>query len=288
MSDFYVHGSYPSTGVAATSAAMRAELDLITAAFNKLPTLAGNGNKVVVVNSGGTALDAVDTLAALGVTDSGFLIADNLDTSKKIQFQAASITSGATRVLTAPDGDGTIALLTLAQTLTNKSIDLASNTFTGTLAQFNSACSNADFVSLAGSESLSNKTLTSSAFNGTVGATTPSTGAFTTVTATGNITAYYSDDRLKTRLGPIENALDKICAIETFYYEANATAQELGYEPVREVGVSAQSVQRVFPEVVHPAPIGGGYLTVDYERLVPGLIEAVKVIRAELKALKGK
>lgn len=44
-------------------------------------------------------------------------------------------------------------------TLTNKTIDLASNTVTGTLAQFNTAVSNADLASLAGSETLTNKTI---------------------------------------------------------------------------------------------------------------------------------
>lgn len=53
---YYDHGSFPTQGSLGSSAAMRAELDLIEAGFAKLPTLAGNGNKVVVVNSAGTAL----------------------------------------------------------------------------------------------------------------------------------------------------------------------------------------------------------------------------------------
>lgn len=112
----------------------------------------------------------------------------------------------------------------------------------------------------------------------------PGAGA---IYATGNITAYYSDDRLKTRLGVIENALDKVDQLQGFYYEANETAQALGYKVKREVGVSAQSVQAVLPEIVSPAPIDQQYLTVDYERLVPLLIEAVKELRAEVNALKG-
>jgi hypothetical protein len=106
--------------------------------------------------------------------------------------------------------------------------------------------------------------------------------------ATGNVTAYYSDERLKTKLGNLESALDKICQIDTFYYEANETAQELGYKAEREVGVSAQSVQKVFPEVVAPAPIDPQYLTVRYERLVAPIIEAIKELRAEVNALKGE
>ena len=93
---------------------------------------------------------------------------------------------------------------------------------------------------------------------------------------------------MKTKLGTIENALDKIDSLAGFYYEANQTAQALGYDVVREVGVSAQSVQAVMPEVVAPAPIDEKYLTVRYERLVPLLIEGIKELRAEIKALKGE
>ena len=112
--------------------------------------------------------------------------------------------------------------------------------------------------------------------------------AATTITATGNITAYYSDERLKTRLGNIENALDKVDTLDTFYYEANELAQSLGYEPVREVGLSAQQVQAVMPEVVALAPIDPEYLTVRYERLLTLAIAAIKELRAEVKELRGE
>lgn len=106
------------------------------------------------------------------------------------------------------------------------------------------------------------------------------------ITATNNITAYYSDERLKTKLGDIENALDKIDQIATFYYEANEIAQSLGYAPVREVGVGAQTVKLVLPEATAPAPIDPQYLTVQYERLIPLLIEGIKELRREIKDIK--
>ena len=56
--------------------------------------------------------------------------------------------------------NGTLETAT-AQTLTNKTVALGSNTVSGTLAQFNTAVTDADFASLAGSETLTNKTLTS-------------------------------------------------------------------------------------------------------------------------------
>ena len=116
---------------------------------------------------------------------------------------------------------------------------------------------------------------------------TAASGTAGEIRATNNVTAYYSDDRLKDRGANIQDALDKVCRLSGFHYTANATAQALGYEPIPEIGVSAQEVQAIFPEVVAPAPIDDKYLTVRYERLVPLLIEAIKELRAELRALKG-
>jgi len=56
--EYYNHSTYPPIGSLGSSAAMRAELDLIEAGFGKLPNLAGNANKTVQVNSAGTALTA--------------------------------------------------------------------------------------------------------------------------------------------------------------------------------------------------------------------------------------
>jgi hypothetical protein len=74
---------------------------------------------------------------------------------------------------------------TNTSTLTNKTVDLASNTVTGTLAQFNTACSNADFVSIAGTETLTSKTLTTP----TITNPTVTTGSFSSPALTGTPTA---------------------------------------------------------------------------------------------------
>jgi len=104
---------------------------------------------------------------------------------------------------------------------------------------------------------------------------------------TGNVFSSYSDVRLKTILGTIEHPTDKVGQIETFYYEPNELAISLGMSPGhRQVGVSAQSVQTIMPEAVAPSPIDQNYLTVQYERLIPLLIEAVKKLTAEVDQLK--
>ena len=119
-----------------------------------------------------------------------------------------------------------------------------------------------------------------------LGVGTGPSGTAGEIRATNNITAFYSDERLKTKTGNIENALDKICHIETMLYHANEVAVALGYDAsIQEVGVTAQSVQKVQPEIVVPAPIDDRYLTVRYEKLVPLLIEAIKELNAKVDKL---
>jgi len=121
---------------------------------------------------------------------------------------------------------------------------------------------------------------------GSFGVGTAATGTAGEIRATNNITSYYSDDRLKNKLGNIQNALESVKTLNGFYYEANQTAQDLGYTVKREVGMSAQEVQKILPEIVVPAPIDDKYLTIHYERIIPLLVEAIKELSAEVEKLK--
>ena len=108
------------------------------------------------------------------------------------------------------------------------------------------------------------------------------------VYSAGEITAYYSDDRLKNRLEDIPNALDKVKSLSGFYYTPNETALSFGYKDKRQVGVSAQATQKILPEIVTTAPVNADYLTVQYEKFIPLLIEAIKELSAEVEELKKK
>jgi hypothetical protein len=122
-----------------------------------------------------------------------------------------------------------------------------------------------------------------------LGVGTAGSGTAGEIRATNNVTAFYSDERLKTKVGNIENALGKVKQIETMVYHANDIAVGLGYDAsIIEVGVTAQSVQKVMPQVVAPAPIDDKYLTVRYEKLVPLLIEAIKELEAQVAELKAR
>jgi hypothetical protein len=88
----------------------------------------------------------------------------------------------ADRTITLPDATGTVALtsdITVSasstNTFSNKSISLTTNTVTGTIAEFNTALSDQDFATLAGTETFTNKTLTSPKINEDVAITATAT-----------------------------------------------------------------------------------------------------------------
>ena len=102
----------------------------------------------------------------------------------------------------------------------------------------------------------------------------------------GDIVAFFSDERLKDIQGNIPDALNKVKQLNGFYYTANEKAQEYGYEADKKVGLSAQEVEAVLPEIIKEAPIGDGYKTVDYAKVVPLLVEAIKDLSKELEEVK--
>jgi hypothetical protein len=119
------------------------------------------------------------------------------------------------------------------------------------------------------------------------------------ITATTTVTAYYSDERLKTKINNIENALDKIDQLTGFVYVENELAKSFGFNnPEPQVALGAHDVKKVQPDAVKPAPFdtsrdgksisGENYLTVQYERLVPLLVEGIKELRREIQKLKGQ
>ena len=110
-----------------------------------------------------------------------------------------------------------------------------------------------------------------------------------TLSVTGDLIAFASDDRLKTNKVSLTGALDKVCSLNGFTFNFNETAGELGFNTNHTyVGVSAQDVQKVLPEAVYPAPASDKYITVQYEKIVPLLIEAIKELSDKVSALEDK
>lgn len=136
---------------------------------------------------------------------------------------------------------------------------------------------------------------------GSLGIGTAASGTTGEIRATNQITSYYSDERLKEDIVEITDALDKVMQLRGVTYKPNSIAEELGYKKESQVGVIAQDVEKVLPEAVKPAPFdimlfenteisrsGQNYKTVQYEKLVPLLIEAIKELNKEVKQLKSK
>lgn len=132
-----------------------------------------------------------------------------------------------------------------------------------------------------------------------VGTTTTSTAG--EIVATNQITSYYSDERLKENIELIPNALQKVLSLRGVTYNSNKLAESFGFtDKQKQVGVIAGDVEKILPEAVKPAPFdmmlvedvkmsrsGQDYKTVQYEKLVPLLIEAIKELNKEINDLKG-
>ena len=105
----------------------------------------------------------------------------------------------------------------------------------------------------------------------------------------GDITAFASDERLKTNISPITDALFKVNSLNGFTYKFNEIGEKLGFNSdITYAGVSAQEVQKVLPEVVHPAPVDDKYITVQYDKVVPLLIEAIKELSDKVEKLEQR
>ena len=117
-----------------------------------------------------------------------------------------------------------------------------------------------------------------------LGIGTAAPGTTGLIRATNDVVAYYSsDERLKDNIQPIEDALGKVEAMGGYSFDWN-DKQEV-YEG-HDVGVIAQEVQAVLPELVETRD--SGFLAVKYEKLTAVLIEAVKELSARVKELENK
>ena len=114
-----------------------------------------------------------------------------------------------------------------------------------------------------------------------LGLGTGDTVQFTEVRATGDVVAFYSSDsRLKDNVAPIENALEKVEAMGGYSFDWND--KQDAYQG-HDLGVIAQEVQAVCPELVHERE--NGFLAVDYVKLTAVLIEAVKELSEKVSEL---
>ena len=102
--------------------------------------------------------------------------------------------------------------------------------------------------------------------------------------ATNDVIAFYSSDkRLKDNIVRIENPLEKVGKIGGYTFDWNDKQETY---TGKDVGVIAQEIQEVLPELVTERD--NGYLAVKYEKIVPLLIESIKELKQEVDEIKQK
>ena len=202
------------------------------------------------------------------------------------QWIAANNTTGAFTLTFASGGAGTSATVTqgsivsIASDGTNVRLISTQAAGANTQIQFNSA----NAFGASSSLTFDGATLATNQIAATgnvgIGGALAVTGAITTsstITAAGNITAF-SDERLKSNIKTIENALDLVGEMRGVSYIADNTG-------LPSIGVVAQEIQKIVPEVVQD---NNGMLSVAYGNIVGVLIEAIKELKDKVKELESK
>src|SRR6056300_268660 len=103
------------------------------------------------------------------------------------------------------------------------------------------------------------------------------------LSVTDDITAFWtSDERLKDNIEVIEDPLSKVLSISGNTFDWNEKSNKSGHD----VGLIAQEIEEVLPEAVTTRD--NGYLAVDYHKVVPLLVEAVKELSGKVDELQQK
>jgi len=96
-----------------------------------------------------------------------------------------------------------------------------------------------------------------------------------------------SDIRLKNNIAPLRNSLNTVLALNGVSFDWRVDEfPSMGFPKTRQVGLIAQEVEKVLPELVNEGP--DGYKSVDYSKLTPLLIEAIKEQQKQIDLLKNE
>ena len=163
------------------------------------------------------------------------------------------------------------------------------STFTNTLDANNGATIDNVRIGILGDNTIDTSVgiLTITSNDGTVHVSAATSISGNTVitgilSVTDDITAFYSSDsRLKDNITPIDDPLAKVLSISGNTYDWNEKSNKTGHD----VGVIAQEILEVLPEAVTTRD--NGYLAVDYQKIVPLLVEAIKELSAKVESLEN-
>ena len=170
----------------------------------------------------------------------------------------------------------------------------ATNTGSVTINQQLTVGTNATVNKILTANSIVSTTSISAGGNISVTGTITSTGA---ISSHNDVTAFASDERLKTNIVELKGTLESLDSLRCIRYNFNEVAESHGFDPSKTyIGLVAQEVAELYPEIVRLAPFdddcgksisGNNYKTIQYEKMVPVLVEALKEAKDRISALEN-
>jgi hypothetical protein len=120
-----------------------------------------------------------------------------------------------------------------------------------------------------------------------MGNSTPTVRLQVTGDIIANSIAGSSDARFKTNIAPIANPLQKVLALRGVHFNWNTSAfPQRMFSDKRTLGFIAQEVEKVLPEIVQTENTSEGYKSVQYDKVVALLVEAMKEQQKQIKQLQ--
>jgi hypothetical protein len=233
------------------------------------------------INASAAIVDTkLATIATAGKVSNSATTATSANTVSAIVTRDASGNFAAGTITAALTGNAstatTAAALTNARTINGTSFDGSANI---TIPNLVSGSAQVTLSSTTGGTTSSNVQFNSLGIGMAASATAGR------IDATNDVVAFSSSDiRFKENIVPIENALDKISKISGNTYDWKAENKiEHGYEG-NDVGVIAQEIEAVLPQLVQTRE--NGFKAVKYDKLVALLIEGIKEQQTQIEKLR--
>ena len=262
----------------------------IVTLINSVDTTNDNAFATFYTASNGRLSNLETTTGSLNTSVSNInTFTSSINTTIKSKLNADGVVSGSSQIDATATTNWSTGIKTQLNSNTvvsgSSQIDLTSTTnyASGILTRLNvvGVVSGSSQVSLASTTGfgtyLNQAVLTTS---------TPTFGNLTingTITATGDITAYYtSDKRHKNNIQTIPNALEKVSKLNGVTWEWNDDVNEVT-KSTPKTGLIAQEVQEVLPEVVTERQ--DGFLALDYSKMMGLLVEAIKEQQTKIHSL---
>jgi len=228
-------------------------------------------------NAGGTAVTGV------GQGRSMMLATDGTNITTMEEPDSTVFASAGTSATLKTEIDANTVAIAAVSVLTKTNLDAITSVNSSIPTNNNQLTNGAGFTTYTANQTLN--TTSNVHFEGLmVGQTSGATA--NTIRCVGDVVAFYSsDERLKNNIEPIKNSLDIVGELTGYEFDWDEEAQDVytGHD----VGVIAQEVERVLPDLVETRDYNG-YKAVKYEKLIAILINAINELAQEVKELKGK